>query len=81
MDLLKLGGLISFITPNTFLTNIHSESLRDYILNNSYILNINLYKFKENNLNLYFLLGIINSKISKYFWIKKIVMKKIISEN
>ena len=45
LKLLKLGGLISFITPNTFLTNIHSEPLRDYILHNSYITNINLYKF------------------------------------
>lgn len=45
IKLLKDNAVISFITPNTFLTNIHSEPLRNYILENTNILSIVLYKY------------------------------------
>ena len=45
IKLLKDNAVISFITPNTFLTNIHSEPLRNYILDNTNILSIVLYKY------------------------------------
>lgn len=45
IKLLKDNSVISFITPNTFLTNIHSEPLRNYILDNTNILSIILYKY------------------------------------
>ncbi|WP_295162760.1 TaqI-like C-terminal specificity domain-containing protein [uncultured Brachyspira sp.] len=45
IKLLKDNAVISFITPNTFLTNIHSEPLRNYILYNTNILSIVLYKY------------------------------------
>ncbi|MGV8964263.1 MAG: Eco57I restriction-modification methylase domain-containing protein [Candidatus Saccharimonadaceae bacterium] len=35
--LLKTGGLLGFITPNTFLKNIHAEPLRKYIFKNTII--------------------------------------------
>ncbi len=34
IQLLKEGGFIGFITPNTFLKNIHAEPLRKFILSN-----------------------------------------------
>jgi len=34
IHLLKEGGFIGFITPNTFLKNIHAEPLRKFILSN-----------------------------------------------
>lgn len=43
--LLKEKGLLGFITPNTFLKNIHSEPLRNYILSKTTINEIILYKY------------------------------------
>lgn len=43
--LLKDKGLLGFITPNTFLKNIHSEPLRKYILDKTVIENIVLFKY------------------------------------
>ncbi|MEJ7680708.1 MAG: Eco57I restriction-modification methylase domain-containing protein [Segetibacter sp.] len=37
VKLLKKNGLLGFITPNTFLKNIHSEPLRKFILDNAII--------------------------------------------
>src|SRR3989337_2008207 len=45
IKLLKDGGLLGFITPNTFLKNIHSEPLRKFILDNSIINEILLFKY------------------------------------
>lgn len=45
VSLLKDGGLLSFITPNTFLKNIHSEPLRNFILNNTRIKEFVLYNY------------------------------------
>jgi adenine-specific DNA-methyltransferase len=43
--LLKDGGLLGYITPNTFLKNIHSEPLRKYILENTVINEILLFNY------------------------------------
>jgi type I restriction-modification system DNA methylase subunit len=43
--LLKDGGLLGFITPNTFLKNIHSEPLRKYALDNTLIREVILFKY------------------------------------
>ncbi len=40
LKLCKNGGLLSFIIPNKFLTNIHFEELRRYILENAKIVRI-----------------------------------------
>ena len=45
MKLLKNGGLLGFITPNTFLKNIHSEPLRKFILENAIINEILLFNY------------------------------------
>lgn len=45
IQLLKNDGLLSFITPNTFLKNKHSEPLRKYIINNTAILEFLLYNY------------------------------------
>ncbi len=43
--LLKDKGLLGFITPNTFLKNIHSEPLRKYTLDKTVIKEIVLFKY------------------------------------
>jgi len=45
MKLLKDGGSLGFITPNTFLKNIHAEPLRKFILENSIMNEILLFKY------------------------------------
>ena len=45
IKLLKDGGLLGFITPNTFLKNIHSEPLRKFILENTIINEILLFNY------------------------------------
>jgi type I restriction-modification system DNA methylase subunit len=45
INLIKENGLIGFITPNTFLKNIHSEPLRKFILDNSSIKEILLFNY------------------------------------
>ncbi len=45
MKLLRNGGLLGFITPNTFLKNIHSEPLRKFILENAIINEILLFNY------------------------------------
>ena len=45
IKLLKIDGLIGFITPNTFLKNIHSEPLRKFILNNVMIKEFRLFNY------------------------------------
>lgn len=45
VKLLKENGLLGFITPNTFLKNIHSEPLRKFILNNCIIQEILLFNY------------------------------------
>ncbi len=40
LKLTKINGLISQITPNTFLANEYSQKLREYLANNSYIIEI-----------------------------------------
>lgn len=45
LKLLKDGGLLGFITPNTFLKNIHSEPLRKFILENAIINEILLFNY------------------------------------
>ncbi len=45
LNLLKGKGVLGFITPNTFLKNIHAEPLRKFILNNSVINEILLFKY------------------------------------
>ncbi|MDZ4716732.1 MAG: N-6 DNA methylase, partial [Cytophagales bacterium] len=45
LKLLKDGGFLGFITPNTFLKNIHSEPLRKYILENAIINEILLFNY------------------------------------
>lgn len=37
IQILKIEGRLGFITPNTFLTNKYIQSLRNFILNNTYI--------------------------------------------
>lgn len=43
--LLKNGGLLGFITPNTFLKNIHAEPLRKFILDNTIINEVLLFNY------------------------------------
>ena len=43
--LLKKGGLLGFITPNTFLKNIHAEPLRKFILDNTIINEVLLFNY------------------------------------
>jgi len=45
VKLLKNGGLLGFITPNTFLKNIHAEPLRKFILENTIINEILLFNY------------------------------------
>ena len=45
IKLLKYNGLLGFITPNTFLKNIHSEPLRRFILENAILQEILLFNF------------------------------------
>jgi hypothetical protein len=45
VKLLKENGLLGFITPNTFLKNIHSEPLRKFILNNCILQEILLFNY------------------------------------
>lgn len=45
VHLLKDEGLLGFITPNTFLKNIHAEPLRKFILNHTGIKEILLFKY------------------------------------
>jgi type I restriction-modification system DNA methylase subunit len=45
IKLLKDGGLLGLITPNTFLKNIHSEPLRKFILENAIINEILLFNY------------------------------------
>ncbi|HYM93834.1 MAG TPA: TaqI-like C-terminal specificity domain-containing protein, partial [Chitinophagaceae bacterium] len=45
ISLLKDGGRLGFITPNTFLKNIHSEPLRKLILDNVIIKEFLLFKY------------------------------------
>ncbi len=45
IKLLKKGGLLGFITPNTFLNNIHAQPLRRYILDNVIIKEILLFNY------------------------------------
>ena len=45
IKLLKTGGLLGFITPNTFLKNIHAEPLRRFILETSIINEVLLFSY------------------------------------
>lgn len=45
VKLLRKGGLLGFITPNTFLKNIHSQPLRKFILDNAIIKEIVLFNY------------------------------------
>ncbi|WP_010665271.1 Eco57I restriction-modification methylase domain-containing protein [Marinilabilia salmonicolor] len=45
IKLLKQNGLLGFITPNTFLKNIHSEPLRKYVLENTLIKEFLLFNY------------------------------------
>ncbi len=45
VNLLKHGGLLGFITPNTFLKNIHAEPLRKFILDNTKIKEFLLFNY------------------------------------
>jgi type I restriction-modification system DNA methylase subunit len=45
IKLLKENGLLGFITPNTFLKNIHAEPLRKFILKNTIIKEILLFNY------------------------------------
>jgi predicted type IV restriction endonuclease len=45
LKLLNDKGFLGFITPNTFLKNIHAEPLRKFILNNAIIKEILLFKY------------------------------------
>ncbi|MBN1338220.1 MAG: N-6 DNA methylase [Bacteroidales bacterium] len=45
IKLLKTGGKLGFITPNSFLKNIHSEPLRKFILDNTAIREILLFNY------------------------------------
>jgi len=45
INLLKIGGLLGFITPNTFLKNIHSEPLRKFIIENTILNEILLFNY------------------------------------
>lgn len=45
IKLLNEGGLLGYITPNTFLKNIHAEPLRKFILQNSLIQEILLFTY------------------------------------
>jgi adenine-specific DNA-methyltransferase len=45
IKLLKDGGLLGFITPKTFLKNIHSEPLRKFILENTILNEILLFNY------------------------------------
>jgi hypothetical protein len=45
LNLLQKGGMLGFITPNTFLKNIHSEPLRKFILKNAIVKNILLFNY------------------------------------
>ena len=45
IKLLRNNGFLGFITPNTFLKNIHAEPLRKFILKNSIIREIMLFNY------------------------------------
>ncbi len=45
VKLLKDGGLLGFITPNTFLKNIHSEPLRKFMLDTTKIKEVLLFNY------------------------------------
>jgi type I restriction-modification system DNA methylase subunit len=45
LKLINDKGVLGFITPNTFLKNIHAEPLRKFILNNAIINEILLFKY------------------------------------
>ncbi len=45
VKLLKDGGLLGFITPNTFLKNIHAEPLRKFILDTTRIKEVLLFNY------------------------------------
>lgn len=45
VKLLKEGGLLGFITPNSYLKNIHSEPLRKFLLDNTIIREILLFNY------------------------------------
>lgn len=45
VKLLKDGGLLGFITPNTFLKNIHAEPLRKFILDTTSIKEVLLFNY------------------------------------
>jgi len=45
IKLLKQNGLLGFITPNTFLKNIHSEPLRKFVLENALIKEFLLFNY------------------------------------
>jgi type I restriction-modification system DNA methylase subunit len=45
IKLIKARGLLGFITPNTFLKNIHAEPLRKFILENTTIKEILLFNY------------------------------------
>lgn len=45
VKLLKDGGLLGFITPNTFLKNIHAEPLRKFILDNATLKEVLLFNY------------------------------------
>lgn len=45
IDLLKPSGFPGYITPNTFLKNIHSEPLRKFLLDNTAIIEIMLFQY------------------------------------
>ena len=45
INILKNNGLLGFITPNTFLKNIHSEPLRKFILSNAVLKEFLLFNY------------------------------------
>jgi len=45
INLLKLSGFLGYITPNTYLKNIHSEPLRKFLLENTAIKEIMLFQY------------------------------------
>lgn len=49
IDMLKISGILSYITPNTFLTNKHTDKLRKYIMGNTKIIQIIDCKFSVFN--------------------------------
>ncbi|MBK7946494.1 MAG: Eco57I restriction-modification methylase domain-containing protein [Flavobacteriales bacterium] len=45
VKLLRCGGLLGFITPNTFLKNIHAEPLRRFLLDDTRLREIMLFNY------------------------------------